>query len=318
MHGIRVYERDLEPEEPVPRPFVDQLGAPGRRARRAPRRHPRPRTRRGAFRARACSRNLPTGVSSPSEASSSTRSAADPQRGRLDSLLRNGLAALERSAEEPLVGRDRLVEILDRDAKMVDSARLHAADAIEARVPLGAAYSAATTRTVPAVSEERDSGSTPSSSSASSPLSSVSLSRSASAIRSSADRCFWSRRSASCEGVVGETRLLLVPEALGRLGEGVVVSAHRARGRRVGHPEVEDHRACQLRRLLEVVRGAVRDPAEDDLLGGAAREVHHQKILEFLGRMQVALLAGQVERVAERLPAGDDRHLVHRQRPPVR
>jgi len=41
---------------------------------------------------------------------------ADGQRGRLDALCGNGLAMLEAGAEDPLIDRDRLVEVLDRDA----------------------------------------------------------------------------------------------------------------------------------------------------------------------------------------------------------
>jgi hypothetical protein len=37
---------------------------------------------------------------------------------------------LHLGAEEPAVGLDGLVEILDRDAEMMDPSRLHAGDAI--------------------------------------------------------------------------------------------------------------------------------------------------------------------------------------------
>jgi hypothetical protein len=62
-------------------------------------------------------RNLPTGVSSPSEARS------------FDALLGNGLAMLELGAEDPLVGGHGLVEIFDGDSEVMDPARLHAGDA---------------------------------------------------------------------------------------------------------------------------------------------------------------------------------------------
>ena len=68
------------------------------------------------------------------------------------------------------------------------------------------------------------------------------------------------------------------------------------------------------RRLLEVVRGAVRDASEHDLLGGAAREEDLHHVDQLVLRVQVAILGRQVERVAERRPARDDRHLLHRQR----
>ena len=52
---------------------------------------------------------------------------AHQQRGRFDTLLLDGLAVLQRPSEEPLVRLDRLVEIHDRNAEMVDSAGGHAA-----------------------------------------------------------------------------------------------------------------------------------------------------------------------------------------------
>ena len=50
-------------------------------------------------------RKRPTGVSSPSAASSSTRLVADAHRRRLDALLLDALAMLEPAAEQPLVRR---------------------------------------------------------------------------------------------------------------------------------------------------------------------------------------------------------------------
>src|SRR3989442_10216694 len=52
---------------------------------------------------------------------------ADEERRRLDALLDDGVAVLEPSPEQPLVRVDRLVEILDRDAEVMDSARRHEA-----------------------------------------------------------------------------------------------------------------------------------------------------------------------------------------------
>ena len=112
-------------------------------------------------------------------------------------------------------------------------------------------------------------------------------------------------------GVVGEAGLLLVAHALGLLGQRVVVGAHRPRDDALRHPVLEDHRAGQLGHLLEVVRGAVRDAAEHDLLGGAAGERDLHPVDELLPRVQVAVLLGEVERVAEGLAARDDRRLVH-------
>ena len=113
-------------------------------------------------------------------------------------------------------------------------------------------------------------------------------------------------------GVIGEAGLLAVAHPLGLLRQRVVVGAHRPRGRNIGHAELEDHRAGDLRDLLEVAGGAVRDPAEDDLLGGAAgeRDLHHVEQL-FL-RVQVAILDRKVVGEAERVAAADDGHLLHR------
>ena len=76
--------------------------------------------------------------------------------------------------------------------------------------------------------------------------------------------------------------------------------------------------AGDLSHLLEVVRRAVRDASEDDLLGRAAgqRDLHH--VQELLLRVQVALLERQVVRVAERVTARDDRYLLDREQSPIR
>src|SRR5439155_24376768 len=52
-------------------------------------------------------------------------SRADAQRRRLDALVGDGRAMLDLGAEEPLVRRDGLVEIGDRDPEVVDSLRGH-------------------------------------------------------------------------------------------------------------------------------------------------------------------------------------------------
>ncbi len=70
--------------------------------------------------------------------------------------------------------------------------------------------------------------------------------------------------------------------------------------------------AGDLRHLLEVAGGAVRDPAEDDLLGGPAgeRDLHH--VEQLLLRVEVAILDGKVVGEAESVAAPDDRHLLDR------
>jgi hypothetical protein len=51
---------------------------------------------------------------------------ADPHRSGLDALVRDGVAALDFCSEEPSVGVDSVVEILDGDPEVVDPLRLHA------------------------------------------------------------------------------------------------------------------------------------------------------------------------------------------------
>jgi len=115
---------------------------------------------------------------------------AHEERRSLDSLAYERLAMLETSGEEALVRRDRLVEIRDGDADVMDA--LHGRDAIRAgQSRIGSA------RTVPIVSDERDSGATSTSRASSSERSSVSFSRSACATRSSEGRCFIRSRFAS-------------------------------------------------------------------------------------------------------------------------
>jgi hypothetical protein len=54
---------------------------------------------------------------------------ADEYGCRLDARLLHGRAMLELRAEEARVRVDGLVEVVDRDAEMVDAARMHARDA---------------------------------------------------------------------------------------------------------------------------------------------------------------------------------------------
>ena len=55
---------------------------------------------------------------------------ADTDRRCPDSLISYGRAVLDLRAEEPLVGREGRIEVLDRDPQMVDPPRVHASDAI--------------------------------------------------------------------------------------------------------------------------------------------------------------------------------------------
>ena len=115
---------------------------------------------------------------------------AHPQRDGVDALGLQRVPVLDAGAEQALPGLDRLVEIGDRDPEVMDAADVHPRDA-------GAQSRMGRTRTVPTVSDDRDSALTSESSASSSARSSVSRSSSASATRSSGARCLRSRRSAS-------------------------------------------------------------------------------------------------------------------------
>ena len=73
-----------------------------------------------------------------------------------------------------------------------------------------------------------------------------------------------------------------------------------------------DHRVGDVGHALEIVGGAGGDRAEDELLGRAAAEQHRHHVDQLLAGLQVAVLVGQVERVAECAAAGDDRDPVYR------
>src|SRR3954464_15929712 len=132
VHGVRMDEGDLETEHSLPWLRVDQLRAAGREigergtdVRNLVRDvvHSGP-----AVREELADRRL------GAERREQLHAAAPPGDGRrLDALLGDGRAVLDLRAEEPFVGRHRLVEILDRDAEMVDSACVHSClDAIPA------------------------------------------------------------------------------------------------------------------------------------------------------------------------------------------
>ena len=87
----------------------------------------------------------------------------DPEGCSLDALLVLRRTLLELGAEEPLVGRDRPVEVVDGEPEMVNAFRAHPPRSYRsASVP---GFSLASTpfqpiaRTVPTVSAARDSGS---------------------------------------------------------------------------------------------------------------------------------------------------------------
>src|SRR3954468_150907 len=107
-------------------------------------------------------------------------------------------------------------------------------------------------------------------------------------------------------GVVGLGRELAAQEGL------AVVVAEDARTELLAHAETHDHLLGRRRDLLEVVRRAGGDLAEDDLLGRAAAERHGQVVGELgLGGEELVLLRHR-DRVAQGLAAADDRDLVDR------
>ena len=58
--------------------------------------------------------------------------------------------------------------------------------------------------------------------------------------------------------------------------------------------------------LLEVVGGARRDLAEDQVLGDPPAQEDHEVVHQLLLGLQVAVLLREVERVPQRLPARND------------
>src|SRR5438132_534383 len=125
VDGIRMDEGDLEPEHPRPRLGVDQLGTPGAEV--------------GECGANVCDlvRDVVHSGPAAGEELADRRLRAERReqldtacpdehcRG-LDALLGDGGPVLDLGAEQPLVGRHGLVEILDGHAEVVDAARLHA------------------------------------------------------------------------------------------------------------------------------------------------------------------------------------------------
>src|SRR5436190_363241 len=91
----------------------------------------------------------------------------------------------------------------------------------------------------------------------------------------------------------------------------VVVPAEHARPELLAHAVPHLHLLRDPGHLLEIVGGAGRDLLEDELLGSAPAQRHRKPIHEVRLRRQVAILARQRDGVAERLPAADDRDLVH-------
>ena len=132
MNRIWMHERNLEAEHPPPRRDVDQLRAGARKIRE--RSVDVLDLVRDVMHPRAALRQEPPDRGVLAERGEKLHAAvADAHRGRFDALVVHPFAVLERAAEEPLVRRDRLVEVGHGDADVVDSPCLHQGDGSLAR-----------------------------------------------------------------------------------------------------------------------------------------------------------------------------------------
>src|SRR4051794_18548049 len=243
---------------------------------------------------------------------------ADVEQDRLDALGLDDLAVGELQAVRLLVQRDRGVEVLDGDPDVVDVGEHAAPESSRRGLRAGAAAGAAPLAALPLAGPHR--------------RGEPDVADRA-AVLAGHDRV----EPAALEDLVGEQllgdaleqlavlldetprgavrfegelALLLVADPAREVGQRVV------RGRRLrrlvgAHRVVVDHRVGDLGDALEVVRRAGRDGAEDDLLGDAAAEEDGHLVDELVARLQVGVLVGKVDDVAQRPAARDDRDLVH-------
>ena len=133
MNRFRVYERDLEPEHPLARLAVDQLGASGSEVG-CGRTHVIDLVRdvmhaRPALREKLADRRVVA----------ESRQELDPvvtnaDRRRFDALSVDAGPMLQSTAKETLVCAHRLVEIHNSDPDVVDSPCFHGVDAIGRRL----------------------------------------------------------------------------------------------------------------------------------------------------------------------------------------
>src|SRR6266536_3113138 len=172
VDGIRVDERDLEPEQPLVRLGVDELGALAlQRLQRDP---DVGHLERNVMHARTARRKKPADGRVVAQRREELHPpGADEDGCGLDALLGHGGPVLELGPEEPRVRPERLVEIGDGHAEMMDGARVHARDASRAY-----SHWSGTTWDTPTKSLERDA-------------------TAVAATRSSAGRCLLSSRTAS-------------------------------------------------------------------------------------------------------------------------
>ncbi len=92
----------------------------------------------------------------------------------------------------------------------------------------------------------------------------------------------------------------------------LVALAEGQRPETIAHPELRDHPASQVGRLLDVVRRARGGVAEDESLRGIAAEQTRDLVLELGLGLEIPILGRQGHRVAEGHAAADDRDLADR------
>jgi hypothetical protein len=129
VDGIRVDERDLQPEEALTRSLVDQIRS---RIRELGKRRPEVADLVGdvvhagpSLGEKPADRRVLLERFEQLDAPG-----ADPQGGGANALIVDDCLMLDLRAEKPLVRAQRLVEVRDCDAEMMDPSRLHRREAI--------------------------------------------------------------------------------------------------------------------------------------------------------------------------------------------
>ena len=131
MNRLRVHEGDFEPEHPLPRLAVDQLGAAGREIGDSSANVVD--LVRDVVHARAAlGEELPDGRVVAERREELDPALADADGRSLDPLIVHARAMLEAASEQTLVRAHRLVEIRDGNADVVDSSCFHPGDATAA------------------------------------------------------------------------------------------------------------------------------------------------------------------------------------------
>ena len=122
-----MHERDLQAEHPAPRLGVDQLGAVAGEVLEDDA-HVLDLVGHVVHARTAGCDELPDRCVVPERREQLDAAPADAHRRRLDALILDADAVLESGAEVALVRRDRLVEIGDREADVMDPAGIHVSD----------------------------------------------------------------------------------------------------------------------------------------------------------------------------------------------